>query len=274
MKLGYNEGTCMKASTVELDLAECEKNGYDYIELRIELLQDYLMRNSLDDLKEFFDTHHLKPYSINSIENINFQTPETWSRLVEDFTFQCEVAEAIGIPYIVVCPTVGPVMASKKENEIIADTVEMLGELAEIAKPYGVRIAFEPIGDRHWSCSLRQAYEIVAAVDRNTVGLSLDFFNLYMHDKCADVGYIRKIPREKLFLVHITDCEDLPLGILDQCNRMMPGDGCMPIAEILDELKSIGYDGVVSVELFRPEYWEMEPAEVIQLAADKTRAFL
>ena len=131
MKLGYNEGTCMKASTVELDLVECEKNGYDYIELRIELLQDYLMRYSLDDLKEFFETHHLKPYSINSIENINFQTPETWSRLVEDFTFQCEVAEAIGITYIVVCPTVGSVMASKKENEIIADTVEMLGELAE-----------------------------------------------------------------------------------------------------------------------------------------------
>jgi hypothetical protein len=28
------------------------------------------------------------------------------------------------------------------------------------------------------------------------------------------------------------------------------------------------------VEMFRPEYWEMEPAEVIRMAADKTRAFL
>mgnify|MGYP000609295385 CR=1 FL=1 len=42
----------------------------------------------------------------------------------------------------------------------------------------------------------------------------MDCINVYLHDKCADVDFIRKIPKEKLFVFHINDCEDLPLGIL------------------------------------------------------------
>ena len=42
LKLGYNEATCKENSTVENDLLLCEKYGYDYIELRLDMLQEYL----------------------------------------------------------------------------------------------------------------------------------------------------------------------------------------------------------------------------------------
>ena len=41
LKLGYNEATCMKKSSVEMDLELCEKYGYDYIELRLDMLKEY-----------------------------------------------------------------------------------------------------------------------------------------------------------------------------------------------------------------------------------------
>ena len=276
MKLGFNEATCMKSSTVEVDLAQCEQNGYDYIELRLEMLQDYLTRHGLDELKEYFDTHHIKPYALNSIENINFRTPEDWAQLVEDFTFACEVSEVIGNPYIVVVPTIDQELATTKlESEILEESVRNLKELAEIASAYGVKLAFEAIGDRYSICnSLRLAHEIINEVNREDVGLSIDCINLYMHDKCSDVGYISKIPGEKIVLFHICDCEDLPLGVLNHSNRLMPGDGCIPIQEIIDALHGVGFDEIASVELFREEYWNMPPAEVIEMAADKTRQFL
>jgi 2-keto-myo-inositol isomerase len=36
----------------------------------------------------------------------------------------------------------------------------------------------------------------------------------------------------------------------------------LPLNEILNALRRIGYDGGVSVEIFRPEYWEHDPFEV------------
>ena len=95
-----------------------------------------------------------------------------------------------------------------------------------------------------------------------------------MHDKCADVEYISKIPREKLFVFHINDCEDLPLRVLDHCDRIMPGKGCIPVQEIADQVKKTGYDEIASLELFRPEYWEMDPEEVIKMGAECCRPYL
>lgn len=275
LKLGFNEATCKENSNVEMDLELCEKYGYDYIELRLDMLKEYFKTHTIDELKQFFATHKIKPFAFNSIENINFCTKEQWDTMMELFVFGCEVAKEIGNPYLIVVPTVAPDMDRKTEQEVLEDSISVLNRLADVAEPYGVKLSFEPIGDRRWCCnSLRQAWEIVQAVNRDSVGLTIDCINFYMHDKCADLEYIRKIPREKIFVYHINDCENLPLRVLDHCHRLMPGDGCIPIADISAAVKDTGYDEIASLELFRPEYWEMDPEEVIRMGAEKSSKFL
>lgn len=275
LKLGFNEATCKENSSVELDLRLCEQYGYDYIELRLDMLKEYFKTHTMDELKGFFAKSHLKPFAFNSIENINFCSPEEWKEVVELFTFGCEVAMEIGNPYIIVVPTMTAEICTKNEKEVFEDSVKVLNELADIAEPYGVKLSFEPIGDRRWCCnSVRQALEIVQAVDRENVGLTVDCINVYMHDKCADVDYIRHIPKEKLFVYHINDCDDLPLGILDHCDRIMPGMGAIPVAAVSEAVKAVGYDGPACLELFRPEYWNMDAEAVIKLGAESTRKFL
>ena len=122
--------------------------------------------------------------------------------------------------------------------------------------------------------SVRQALEIVNAVNRDSVGLTVDCINIYLHDKYADVDFIRKIPKEKLFVLHINDCEDLPLGILDHCHRLMPGLGAIPVQEVAAAVQAVGYDGPACLELFRPEYWRMPAEDVIRMGAETTRPFL
>ncbi|MDR1883611.1 MAG: hypothetical protein LBR26_12640, partial [Prevotella sp.] len=105
MKLGFNEATCMKKSSVEDDLRLCEKYSYEYIELRLDMLKSYFSKNTIKDLQSFFCSSRLKPYAFNSIENINFCSPAQWDALVSLFKFGCETAQAIGNPYLIVVPT-------------------------------------------------------------------------------------------------------------------------------------------------------------------------
>ena len=88
------------------------------------------------------------------------------------------------------------------------------------------------------------------------------------------MDFIRKVPKDKLFVFHINDCEDLPLGILDHCHRLMPGLGAIPVQEVADAVKAVGYDGPACLELFRPEYWAMDAEDVIKMGAETTRPFL
>ena len=275
MKLGFNEATCMKRSTVEQDLELCEKYGYDYIELRLDMLKDFLERRTIKDLESWFVSHRIKPYALNSIENINFRNSVQWQKLLDLFRFGCEVSQAISNPYLIVVPTMGEDMHLKTQREVFDDSTEVLNKLADVAKPYGVKLAFEPIGGRRWCVrSLDQALEIVQAVRRTDVGLALDAINLFLYNRLKNIETIDSVPLEKLFVYHIDDCEDLPLGVLDHCHRLFPGEGVIPLAEISKKLHLKGYEEICSVELFRPEYWDMNPEEVIRTAAQKTQPFL
>lgn len=275
MKLGYNEATAMKRSSLEKDLELCERYGYDYIEIRLDMLKDYLANHTVKDLEDFFKESHLKPYAFNSIENVNFCNEREWEERLELFTFGCEISREINNPYMIIVPTMGAGMVQKTEIEVFNDSVEVLLKLSDIAKPYGVKLAFEPIGDPRWCVrSLRQCWDIIRTVDRENVGIALDAFNLYMYNKLADIEDIGLIPLKKIFVYHIDDSEDLPLGVLDHCNRLFPGDGIIPLEKISSMLKSAGYDEIASLELFRPEYWDMEPEDVIRIGAQKTREYL
>lgn len=268
LQLGFNEATCKENSCVSQDIRLCSKFGYQAIELRLDMLKEYFKKHTIEELKDLLEGNHLQPFALNSIEDINFCSDEAWEELLELFTFACETAQAINNPYIVVVPTMTAEYQTRSEKEVTADSVKVLNQLADIAEPYGVKLAFEPIGDRRWCCnSLRHAIEIIKKVDRDSVGLVVDCINFYMHDKCSDLASIGKIPPGKLFVFHLNDCEDLPFGELDHCHRIMPGHGCIPIAEISRAVQDAGYNGPACLELFRPEYWEMEAEEVIELGA-------
>ena len=55
---------------------------------------------------------------------------------------------------------------------------------------------------------------------------------------------------------------------------MYPGEGILPLKELKKRFDAIGYDGVVSIEIFRPEYWEQDPLEVARKAKEATERVL
>jgi len=267
MKIAFNEATTLKNSTLKRDLELCEKYGYDFIEIRLDKLKEYFIHHTVEELKTFFENHYIKPYAFNALEFITFRDQEGYEQLKSDLQFLCEVGEVIDCKTIIAVPTFD--IGDYTKTKIKEETVRVLHELAQLAEPYGVRIALEFCG--YPNCSVNtfaQAYDIVREVNRHNVGLVLDCFHFHaMNSRIED---LRAADPTKIFVFHIDDCEDLPVGALRDHHRVWPGDGAIDLEQILRTLKDIGYNEMVSIELFRPEYWEWDAEKTIQVAKEKT----
>ncbi|MED3648121.1 2-keto-myo-inositol isomerase [Halalkalibacterium halodurans] len=268
MKLCYNQATTLENSNLVKDLEYCEKNGYDYIEIRtMDKLPEYLKDHTLDELKHFFQTNHIKPLALNALVFFNNRDEAGYKEIITEFKGMMETAKALNIPYVVAVPLVTEEKILK--SEIKRSCVNVLTELSEIAKTYGVKVALEFIG--HPQCTVNtfgQAYEIVEAVGRDNIGLVLDCF--HFHAMGSNISDLEKADISKIFILHMDDTEDFPVSFLTDEDRVWPGHGAINLDQMLSILKEKGYSGAVSVELFRPEYYQLSAEEAIKTAKDTT----
>jgi 2-keto-myo-inositol isomerase len=267
MKIAFNEATTLKNSNLQTDLEYCEQFGYDLIEIRLDKLKEYLQDHTVQDLQSFFSHNRIKPYAFNALEYINFRDEKGFKQIKDDLSFLCEVGDTIDCKKIIVVPTFD--IGEYTREQIKAETVLVLQELSELAQPYGVSLAFEFVG--YPNCSVNtfgQAYEIVQASDRSNIGIVLDCFHFHaMNSRLED---LKAADPGKIFVFHIDDCEDLPAGALRDHHRVWPGQGAVDLNGILCVLQEIGYSEMVSVELFRPEYWEWDTARTIKTGKEMT----
>jgi 2-keto-myo-inositol isomerase len=271
MKLALNGATTMHADLVT-DIKAASAAGFDLIEIWVSKLREFLKKNTPADLSKLLKEHNLEPYSINSIEHITFRTAEDYENIIKA---QCEelsaIAGEIGCPYIVVVPGKLPENATK--DEIIAESVKVLNELGDIAEKHNVSLAFEFLGQTDCSVqTLDLCNEIVEKVNRKNIGNVLDTFHFYAGNSTFEA--IDSLKPEKLFIFHINDAENLPKEQLTDAHRLYPGLGILPIKEIKAHFDQIGYDRMVSIEIFRPEYWNENPFEVAKLAKSHTEEVL
>lgn len=275
MKISYNEATAMKRSTLENDLLLCEKVGYDFIEIRLDMLRDYLQTHTINNLESFFYSSRIKPHAFNALFDINFCDDASWDKVVTDFMLACETGEKIGSHYIVVVPTITKEPNNRSKQEVFEDSVKNLIKLSDIGREYDMKLAFEPVGNPGCCVrTVRQAWDIVKEVNRDNVGLTFDAFNLYLYNKLEHFGDMKLVDLDKIFVVHLDDSDDKPIEVLDHCDRCFPGYGVINLRNYIGTLKDMNYDGMVSIETFRPEYWEKDPEWVIRKGYETTKQLL
>jgi 2-keto-myo-inositol isomerase len=262
MKIALNGATTMKAE-LETDIRAAGAAGYELVELWAAKLRRYLETHSIDDLRQLLTENNVEAWSINSIEHVTFRTPEDYVSIEAQCGELSAIAGQLYCPYIVVVP--GKLPEGATDEQIIDESVRVLNQLADISEPYGVSLAFEFLGQTDCSVqTLDLAKKIVDKVDRKSVGVVIDTFHFYAGGSSFDA--IDSLDPDKLFIFHINDAEDLPKAKLTDAHRLYPGEGILPIKEIKAHFDKIGYDRMVSVEIFRPEYWEQDPATVARKA--------
>jgi len=257
---------------LETDIRSAAAAGFELVELRSNKLYDYLETHTVDDLKALLTEAGVGVLSINTLEHITWRSNEDYAAIKEECAKLSEISAAIGCPYVLAVPGAlrqGP----KTEHETIAESVRVLNELADIAEPFGIRIGFEFLGEAGNSVTtLDLGSRIVDLVGRESVGNVIDTYHFYAGGSSFEA--IDRLDPKKLFILHVNDAEDLPKEELNDSKRLYPGLGILPIKEIKERLDAIGYDGPVSVEIFRPEYWEEDPFKVAATAKAATEQAL
>ncbi len=265
MQLGFHGATTM-TSDLETDVAVTRAAGFGALELWAAKLDRYLAAHSVAELKALLDDNGVAPMSINSIEFIAFRSAEDYAGIRARCQQLCELSEQIGNPCLVVVPSPTP-DRNLPWADVVAEYVAVLRDLADIAAPHGVKLSFEFLGFG-W-CTVRTpraALEIVRQVDRPNVGMTVDCAHFF-----GGGGLMRELDRldpARIYAFHLDDLEDAPKEAISDATRLFPGLGVIPLDEICRRLSGIGYDGVCSIELFRPEYWDWDPVVVAKQARE------
>jgi len=258
MQLAFHSATTMTCD-LETDVAITERAGFKALELWADKIDRYLATNTLSDLNALFVKHHVIPLAINSIEFIAFRGSE-FAEIKARLHALGRIAQAIGCPTIVVVPSPSP-SRDITWTDVVAEYVNVLRELSDIARMYSVKLSFEFLGFG-W-CSVRTpraAQAVVQQVARDNIGLTVDAAHFYGGGGL--LSELDQLDPARIFAFHLDDLEDTPKEAISDATRLLPGLGVVPLVDICVRLKQIGYSGPCAIELFRPEYWQWDPLEL------------
>lgn len=237
--------------SLEKDIEAAGETGFQGVEIWKSKLDDFLKNRRVEELRGLLSRYRLGAAAICAFSGYVWCTEEDFKKRVEQTKPYFQAANAIGCGSLIVCAEGAK---DKTFDERVEAHATRLARLAETGREYGVRIAME------WFWNLREAFAVVERANHDHLGLVIDTFHWYRGD--GEIENIDLTPRGKLFVVHVNDCENLPREKLTDKNRLYCGLGVIPLVEILDKLKRLGYDGYLSVELFRDEYWKRDPKTI------------
>ena len=280
MKIGFNEGCdryCENHSVLN-DLEFCEQNGFDFIDIQSECLDRDLAAGkvTLEQLGEWFKNHKLKMLSYNALCFFNMKQTQAEKDAVmaelDEIIRRCGI---LGCKMIVVVPS-KDITVHATRGEIRADAAAVLKEMVKKVEPYGIKLSLEFCGVPGMTVNrLEDAYAIVQAVGSPLVGVTLDQY--HFHAMASGWDALEKADGKKIFIWHLNDMEDMPCGAAynNDEKRLWPGDprGCLDHKRFADTLKKIGFEGdCCTVEVFRPDYYQLSQAENVRTAAEATKA--
>lgn len=132
--------------------------------------------------------------------------------------------------------------------EVVDVVTSRLRSLSEFAAAHDVRLALEPLNATQMNTetalwTLRQALDLLDAVDRPNVGLCLDFWNNWQDPDLE--GQMRRAGH-RIFVLQASDWRT-PRSSGD---RLVPGDGIIPLGPLLHAVHEVGYRGPCAVEIF------------------------
>jgi 2-keto-myo-inositol isomerase len=265
-------GATTGTATIEVDIAAASAAGYQVLEVRDDKIEEYLAKpgHTLATLRGLIDAAHLKTVTVNALLDSTLPDADKAQAVLDRCKEMCEWATTLGAPYLVAIPSF---MRDRQisDAEIRRRSIASLRLVAAVCKPYGIKVGFEFLGFP--TCSVRTlgvCREIVDAVSDPNVGVIIDMCHFYTGG--STVAEMAGLNPAQLYIVHMDDTEPGDPTKLMDSDRLLPGDGVIPLREYIAGLARIGYNGAYSLELFRPEYWKLDPHVVARRGIEKMRA--
>ncbi len=259
-------------SDIEDIFRDAKKFGYDYIELwggrphaypydlkrgQIKMLLSLKVKYEIP-IKVYTPEHNAYPY--------NYMIGDEYQRRegIEYLKTAIEMGKALGAEYTVI--SAGHAGYNTTRNEILNRFRKSIRELVEFAQEKEHMILIEALTpfESNVSTTANDLLDIVKYIDSPYFGAMCDVVPPYVQNESI-LSYFNKLG-DNLKHFHIVDSD----GISD--THFLPGDGNMPLKEILEEISESRYNGMATIELVTN--YINEPSLYSKLAIDRFRKLI
>lgn len=142
-------------------------------------------------------------------------------------------------------------------------------ELAKIGRSLGVEPYLEFWGRAKRLSRLSDAVTVAIQSGLPDVKILLDPYHMYTGG--SDVNGLSYLKGEHIGIVHVNDYPAVPgRDTITDADRVFPGDGIAPTAQIAELLYAAGYTGFLSLELFMQSYGDLTALDVARLGRQKS----
>ncbi len=259
---------CTLHAPFEKDIEDFAAAHCGAVEIWWGKLDRYLDSHNADEVRDLLAAHEIAApvasFQGGLLTSQGDARREHWAL----FGRRLELCRQLGIGVMVVAGDVeGPLTEQDFERLRMS-----LRQAAEQAGASGVRLAFEFQARATMPNNLQSAAMLVADCGSPHLGICLDLFHFYTgSSKTEDLGLLTT---ENLFHVQLCDLAGHLREWATDADRVLPGDGDIPLGPLIARLKEIGYGGAVSVEMMNPQIWQIPPRQVGEVAITALRKVL
>jgi 2-keto-myo-inositol isomerase len=242
--------------------------GYDGIEPWIRDIQQYVEKGgSLDDLRKLIADSGLTVDSAIGFAKWIVDDPAERAAGLEEARRDMEMVGKIGGTRIA-APPVGAQNAPGPALDVIA---ERYRSLLDLGKETGVVPQLELWGFSKTLSRLGELAYVATAAEHPLACVLPDFYHIYKGGSRFDG--LGMIEASRMHVFHMNDYPATPpRETIADADRVFPGDGVCPLPETIALLLRGGFVGTFSLELFNPEYWKRDAAQVAKEGLEKSKA--
>jgi sugar phosphate isomerase/epimerase len=268
-------GYCLNTSTIrgqKLAIDEeaklAARAGYAGIEPWIGELQEYTKKGgNLKDLGKLFADLGLKVESAIGFARWIVDDERERQKGLDDAKRDMEMVLAIGGTRI----AAPPAGATDKQIVDVQVIVDRYRKLAELGAKIGIVPEAEVWGFSKTMSKLGEAVHVAMESGHPKACILPDIYHLYK----GGSGYegLKLLNGSAIGIFHVNDVpKDKDRAVIKDSDRVFPGDGIAPLGDVFRTLRAIGYRGMLSLELFNPEYYKHDALEVLTVGLAKTKA--
>jgi sugar phosphate isomerase/epimerase len=240
--------------------------GYQAIEPWNDEIDDYLAQvGTMTELERAIADAGLKVVSVIALHSWVTTEGEEFARALDECRRRMDQAVQLGSPYIVASPP--------QEVVDLGRATKRFAELMEIGKSLGVMPSMEFLGFVDGIKNVASAWAIAEGTGDPKATVVADVFHMIRGG--GSVDDLHQLKGDRLANFHINDvpAQPDPLTQTDY-DRVMVGEGIADLKKVIANLRSIGYKGPLSLELFNRDLWECDPETVVRRGLDRVRSLV
>ncbi|MCA9265297.1 MAG: sugar phosphate isomerase/epimerase [Planctomycetales bacterium] len=259
---------CTLNSPFEADVRDFAAGRCAAIEFWMTKLEAYLEKTSPAAVRKLLDASGIvapvASYQGGILDSTGDRRREAW----ELFRSRLAICQELSVPTLVVAADI----QEKLDTGVLRRVTDSLAEAAVLADQYDVRVALEFQAGATFVNNVQTTVALIEQVNHTHLGICLDLFHYWNGpSKFED---LQLISREKLFHVQLSDLADVPRELARDAQRILPGEGDLPVSSIVGWLRAMGYDGPVSVELMNPLLWQVPALQFGEIGVTALRQVL